>query len=428
MPVPLNTKRCFALVDCNNFYASCERLFRPDLKQRPVVVLSNNDGCIIARCALAKQIPIPMGAPFHQVKALLKQHQVAVFSSNYALYGDLSNRVMQTLEQLAPKVEIYSIDEAFLELSGLEFGHNLTDFGQHIRSSIQQQLGLPVCIGIAPSKTLAKLANYAAKKYAQFDGVLDVTDPHKRLHILARTPVQEVWGVGRKLAERLQAMNIDTALQLARACPQHIRKKFSVVLARTVNELNGIACLKLDEVQEPKQQIISSRSFGQRVQDKTAMQQAITLYISRAAEKLRAQNSLARQLSVFIRSSRFDQKARFFGDQASLVLESPSSDSRVLQQAAMQLLDRIWRDGPAYAKAGVVLNDLCPVQGLQNSLFTPPPSERSQRLMATIDQLNQKHRGSVFIARQGRDGDWQMQQQFLSPAYTTRWDQLPEVR
>ena len=428
MPVSLNTTRCFALVDCNNFYASCERLFRPDLKQRPLVVLSNNDGCIIARCALAKQLAIPMGAPFHQVKALLKQQQVAVFSSNYALYGDLSNRVMQTLEQLAPKVEIYSIDEAFLDLSGLNFSQNLSDFGQHLRATIKQHLGLPVCVGIGPSKTLAKLANYAAKKYPQFDGVLDLTEPHKRLHILARTPVQEVWGVGRKLAERLQAMNIDTALQLAQTCPQQIRKKFSVVLARTVNELNGIACLKLDEVQEPKQQIISSRSFGQRVQDKTAMQQAITLYISRAAEKLRAQNSLARQLSVFIRSSRFDQKARFFGDQASLVLESPSSDSRVLQQAAMQLLDRIWRDGPAYAKAGVVLSDFCATQGLQNSLFTPPPSERSQRLMATIDQLNQKHRGSVFIARQGKDGDWQMQRRFLSPAYTSRWEQLPEVR
>ncbi|SEA79153.1 translesion error-prone DNA polymerase V subunit UmuC [Alkalimonas amylolytica] len=427
MPVTLTTKRCFALVDCNNFYASCERLFRPDLKQKPLVVLSNNDGCIIARCALAKQLSIPMGAPFHQMKALLKQHQVAVFSSNYALYGDLSNRVMQTLEQLAPKVEIYSIDEAFLELSGLDFCQNLTDFGQQVRSTIYQQLGLPVCVGIAPSKTLAKLANYAAKKYPQFEGVLDLTEPHKRLHILARTPVQEVWGVGRKLAERLQAMNIDTALQLARACPQQIRKKFSVVLARTVNELNGIACLTLDEVQEPKQQIISSRSFGQRVKAKAEMQQAITLYISRAAEKLRAQHSLARQLSVFIRSSRFEQKSRFFGDQASLELESPSNDSRVLQQAAMQLLDRIWRDGPAYAKAGVVLSDLCAVQGLQNSLFTPPPSERSQRLMATIDQLNQKHRGSVFIARQGRDGNWQMQQQFLSPAYTTRWDQLPEV-
>ncbi|MCC5853099.1 MAG: DUF4113 domain-containing protein, partial [Alkalimonas sp.] len=257
--------------------------------------------------------------------------------------------------------------------------------------------------------------------------VLDLSEPHKRLHILARAPVQEVWGVGRKLAEHLHAMKIETALQLARACPQQIRKKFSVVLARTVNELNGIACLALDEVQEPKQQIISSRSFGQRVKDKEAMQQAISLYLSRAAEKLRAQNSLARQLSVFIRSSRFDQKARFFGDQASLELASPSNDSRVLQQAAMQLLDKIWRQGPAYAKAGVVLSDLCPIQGLQNQLFAPPPSERSQRLMATIDQLNQKHRGSVFIARQGRGGDWQMQQQFLSPAYTTRWEQLPEV-
>ena len=425
LPLP---ERRFALVDCNNFYASCEKLFRPDLKQRPLVVLSNNDGCIIARCALAKQLAIPMGAPFHQVKALLKQQQVAVFSSNYALYGDLSSRVMQTLEQLAPKVEIYSIDEAFLGLSGLDFCQNLSDFGQHIRSTIKQQLGLPVCVGIGPSKTLAKLANYAAKKYPQFEGVLDLSEPHKRLHILARTPVQEVWGVGRKLAERLQAMNIDTALQLARACPQQIRKKFSVVLARTVNELNGLACLALDEVQEPKQQIISSRSFGQRVTDKGAMQQAISLYLSRAAEKLRAQQSLARRLSLFIRSSRFEQKSPFFGDQASLELATPSNDSRVLQQAAMQLLDQIWRDGPAYAKAGVVLSDLCAIQGLQTQLFAPPPSERSQRLMATIDQLNQKHRGSVFIARQGKDGDWQMQRRFLSPAYTTRWDQLPEVR
>lgn len=428
MAVLTTPSRRFALVDCNNFYAACERLFRPDLKHRPLVVLSNNDGCIIARCALAKQLQIPMGAPLHQVKALLKQHQVVLFSSNYALYGDLSSRVMQTLEQLAPKVEIYSIDEAFLDLSGVDYCQELTEFGQQIRRTIHQQLGLPVCVGIGPSKTLAKLANHAAKKYPQFDGVLDLSDPLKRLHVLARIPVQDVWGVGRKLAERLQAMQIDSALQLSRACPQQIRKTFSVVLARTVNELNGIVCLNLDEVDEPRQQIISSRSFGQRVKEKAAMQQAITLYISRAAEKLRAQHSLARQLSVFIRSSRFEQKSPFFGDQASLELKSPSNDSRVLQQAAMQLLERIWRDGPAYAKAGVVLSDLCAMQGLQSSLFTPPPSERSQRLMATIDQLNQKHRGSVFIARQGRDGDWQMQRKFLSPAYTTRWDQLPEVR
>ncbi|MDP4535436.1 translesion error-prone DNA polymerase V subunit UmuC [Alkalimonas collagenimarina] len=427
MHPPTSTPRCFALVDCNNFYASCERLFRPDLKQRPLVVLSNNDGCIIARCALAKQLQIPMGAPLHQVKALLKQHRVAVFSSNYALYGDLSSRVMQTLEQLAPKVEIYSIDEAFLELSGVEACQDLTDFGQHIRQTIQQQLGLPVCVGIGPSKTLAKLANHATKKYPQFAGVLDLSDVHKRLHVLARVPVHDVWGVGRKLAERLQAMEIQTALQLARACPQQIRKKFSVVLARTINELNGTACLTLDEVQEPKQQIISSRSFGQRVLDKASMQQAITLYISRAAEKLRSQHSYARQLTLFLRTSRFQSQDPFYGNSVSIHLPAPTADTRHLLQAAMPLLDQLWRNGYRYAKAGVVLSDLCEASGLQTSFFAPAPSERSEQLMALVDQLNQRQRGSVFFARQGKDGDWQMQRKFLSPAYTTRWDQLPEV-
>ncbi|GAA0685454.1 hypothetical protein GCM10009104_08820 [Marinobacterium maritimum] len=264
----------FALVDCNNFYASCERLFRPDLAGKPIVVLSNNDGCIVARSAEAKALGIKMGVPVYQVERYLQQHDVAVFSSNYALYADMSARVMSILEELAPRVEIYSIDEAFLDLTGIDSIQSLDAFGTRIRQQVGQHTGIRVCVGIAPSKTLAKLANHAAKQYPATGGVVDLTNPERQRRLLALVPVSEVWGVGRRLRQRLETDGIRTALDLASANPKSIRQQYSVVLEQTVRELNGESCLSLEEITPVKQHVICSRSFGERITTFQAMRES----------------------------------------------------------------------------------------------------------------------------------------------------------
>lgn len=456
----------FALVDCNNFYASCETLFRPDLRHKPIVVLSNNDGCIVARNKIAKAIGIKMGVPYFKVKALLQQHQAAVFSSNYALYADISRRVMQTLDSMCPQVEVYSIDEAFLDLATLTEA-DWTGYGHQVRQRVMQHTGIQVCVGIAPTKTLAKLANYAAKQYPATGGVVDLSSPQRRDKLLAITPVAEVWGVGRQLERALQQLGITTAAQLAAAPSDWIRQRFSVVLERTAAELRGVSCLALQQEPPPRQQIVASRSFGERITCIDAMQQAITLYISRAAEKLRQQQLQAGMLQVFIRTSSFASMP-YYSNSASMMLPQASADTRVLLAYAITLLSRIWRDGYQYAKAGVMLADLTPqhVQQLQLALEADRVAEpsvdyvsnpatarteashakggergdgghgsrdihadlhRSERLMQVMDSLNQRQRGQLFFASQGMDPDWQMKRQLLSPAYTTSWQQLPYV-
>lgn len=419
----------FALVDCNNFYASCEKLFRPDLKDTPVVVLSNNDGCVVARSREAKSLGIKMGVPAFQIKAEMQRHGILAFSSNYALYADLSSRVMRTLEEMAPRVEVYSIDEAFLDLTGIESAISLVEFGQQVRERIGHWIGITVCVGIAPTKTLAKLANHAAKKYPATQGVVDLTNPDRQRRLLALVPVDDVWGVGRRLSKRLNALGITTALDLANASPRAIRDQFSVVLERTVRELNGESCIELEEIPPTKKQIVCSRSFGVKVTQFELLREAVCEYATRATEKLRKEQQQAKVMTVFIRTSPFKDNEPQYSNSASGELLIPSCDTRDFIELANHLLKRIWKDGFRYAKAGVMLSDFYDPGMFQPGLFDDVSTRsNSQQLMSVLDTINQSGAGKVFFAGQGTKKDWSMKREHLSPAYTTRWDQLPRVK
>ncbi|HHC7417899.1 TPA: translesion error-prone DNA polymerase V subunit UmuC [Vibrio cholerae] len=419
----------FALVDCNNFYAGCEKLFRPDLKDTPVVVLSNNDGCVVARSREAKSLGIKMGVPVFQIKAEMQRHGILAFSSNYALYADLSSRVMRTLEEMAPRVEVYSIDEAFLDLTGIESAISLVEFGQQVRERIGHWIGITVCVGIAQTKTLAKLANHAAKKYPATQGVVDLTNPDRQRRLLALVPVDDVWGVGRRLSKRLNALGITTALDLANASPRAIRDQFSVVLERTVRELNGESCIELEEIPPTKKQIVCSRSFGVKVTQFELLREAVCEYATRATEKLRKEQQQAKVMTVFIRTSPFKDNEPQYSNSASGELLIPSCDTRDFIELANHLLKRIWKDGFRYAKAGVMLSDFYDPGMFQPGLFDDVSTRsNSQQLMSVLDTINQSGAGKVFFAGQGTKKDWSMKREHLSPAYTTRWDQLPRVK
>lgn len=424
-----NPMPVFALVDCNNFYASCEKLFRPDLKDTPVVVLSNNDGCVVARSREAKLFGIKMGVPVFQIKSEMLRHGILAFSSNYALYADLSSRVMRTLEEMAPRVEVYSIDEAFLDLTGIESVLSLVEFGQQVRERIGHWIGITVCVGIAPTKTLAKLANHAAKKYPATQGVVDLTNPDRQRRLLALVPVDDVWGVGKRLSKRLNALGITTALDLANASPRAIRDQFSVVLERTVRELNGESCIELEEIPPTKKQIVCSRSFGVKVTQFELLREAVCEYATRATEKLRKEQQQAKVLTVFIRTSPFKDNEPQYSNSASGELLIPSCDTRDFIELANHLLKRIWKDGFRYAKAGVMLSDFYDPGMFQPGLFDDVSiRSNSQQLMSVLDTINQSGAGKVFFAGQGTKKDWSMKREHLSPAYTTRWDQLPRVK
>jgi len=422
---------CFALVDCNNFYASCETLFRPDLKGLPIVVLSNNDGCVVARSKEAKAMGIKMGIPAFEIRPLIEQGQLLAFSSNYALYADISSRVMTTLEMLAPAVEVYSIDEAFLDLTGVSHCMNLTEFGQSVRNTIQKNIGITVCVGIAPTKTLAKLANHAAKKWSKAGGVVDLTDKARQRKLMALLPVGEVWGIGSKLSTRLNKLGIQTVLDLADASPSFIKQQCSVVESRIVAELNGESCLALEQVAPTKKQIVSSRAFGERITCKTMMHEAIAEYISRACQKLRKEKQQAKQITVFIRTSPFSDRQRdpYYANSISTTLTHPSNDTRDFLTVASRLLDRIWKEGYRYAKGGVMLADFYDEGVHQVDLFEPePPTYQSKALMTVIDNINAKTRGKVWFASQGISQAWTMKRAMLSPQYTTKWTDLPVVK
>lgn len=393
----------FALVDCNNFYASCEKLFRPDLKDTPVVVLSNNDGCVVARSREAKLLGIKMGVPVFQIKAEMQRHGILAFSSNYALYADLSSRVMRTLEEMAPRVEVYSIDEAFLDLTGIESAISLVEFGQQLRERIGHWIGITVCVGIAPTKTLAKLANHAAKKYPATQGVVDLTNPDRQRRLLALVPVDDVWGVGKRLSKRLNALGIITALDLANASPRAIRDQFSVVLERTVRELNGESCIELEEIPPTKKQIVCSRSFGAKVTQFELLREAVCEYATRATEKLRKEQQQAKVMTVFIRTSPFKDNEPQYSNSASGELLIPSCDTRDFIELANHLLKRIWKDGFRYAKAGVMLSDFYDPGMFQPGLFDDVSTRsNSQQLMSVLDTINQSGAGKVFFAGQVR--------------------------
>ncbi len=419
----------FALADVNSFYASCETVFRPDLRGRPVVVLSNNDGCVIARSREAKHIGVKMGLPYFQLGELARRHRIAIFSSNYALYADMSARVMSILEAMAPRTEIYSIDEAWMDVGGIEAGMSYTDFGHRVRANVRQATGLTVGVGIARTKTLAKLCNHAAKQWPATGGVVALDDPVRLRKLMSLAPVEEIWGVGRRIARKLNTMGIHTALQLAESNTQFIRKTFSVVLERTVRELQGEACIALEEQTPVKQQIVCSRSFGGRVTALDDMRQALCRYAERAAEKLRQEKQYCRQIAVFIRSSPYAVNEPYYANGTSETLLTATQDTRDIIAAAMRGLERIWQDGPRYAKAGVMLNDFAPGRQAQLQLFDEcPPRSASAELMAVLDKINHTGIGRVWFAGQGIAPSWAMRRDMLSPAYTTRWGELPEAR
>ncbi|MBC4390421.1 Y-family DNA polymerase [Klebsiella pneumoniae] len=420
----------FALCDVNSFYASCETVFRPDLKGRPVVVLSNNDGCVIARSAEAKPF-VKMGEPYFKQKDQFRRQGVICFSSNYELYADMSNRVMTTLEELSPRCEIYSIDEAFCDLSGVRNCRDLTDFGREIRETVLRRTHLTVGVGIAQTKTLAKLANHAAKQWQrQTGGVVDLSNIEKQRKLMGVLPVDEVWGVGRRISKKLEAMGIKTVLQLADTDISFIRKHFNVVLERTVRELRGEPCLGLEEFAPVKQEIVCSRSFGGRITEYHEMRQAICTYASRAAEKLRGEHQYCRFISAFVKTSPFALNEPYYGNSASVKLLTPTQDSRDIIAAATRCLDAIWKDGHRYQKAGVMLGDFYSQGVAQLNLFDDnAPQQNSEKLMEVLDHLNAKNgRGALYFAGQGIQTAWQMKREMLSPRYTTRYSDLLRVR
>jgi len=410
----------FALADVNSFYASCEKVFRPDLRNKPVVSLSNNDGCVIARSAEAKRLGVRMGMPWFQLKQMQLPEKLNIFS-----------RVMAHIEEMAPRVEQYSIDEMFIDMTGIDACMDFETFGRQLRHHVKSGTGLTIGIGGGPSKSLAKSAQWASKQWTQFNGVLVLTPGNRRRteKLLSLQPVEEVWGVGRRIAKKLNAMGITTALQLAQTNPAFIRRNFSVVLERTVRELNGESCISLEEAPPAKQQIVCSRSFGERITAYESMRQAVCQYAERAAEKLREERQFCRHISVFIKTSPFSVNETYYGNQASEKLATPTRDTRDIIAAAMKSLDRIWIDGHRYAKAGIMLNDFTPTGVSQLNLFDEvQPRPASDELMQVLDGINHSGLGKVWFAGRGIAPEWQMKREMLSPAYTTRWAELPVAR
>ncbi|HHR5390861.1 TPA: Y-family DNA polymerase [Salmonella enterica subsp. enterica] len=418
----------FALADVNSFYASCEKVFRPDLRNKPVVVLSNNDGCVIARSKEAKLQGIKMGVPWFQLRTMTFAEPVLAFSSNYELYASMSNRVMAHLEELAPRVEQYSIDEMFLDIRGINRCIDFEEFGRQLRMHVSFGTGLTIGVGMGPTKTLAKSAQWASKEWPQFKGVLALTPDNNRRteKLLSLQPVEEIWGVGRRIAKKLNTLGITTALDLARTHPAFVRKNFSVVLERTVRELNGESCISLEEAPPAKQQIVCSRSFGERITTYEAMRQAICQYAERASEKLREERQYCRHISVFIKTSPFAVNEPYYGNLASERLTTPTRDTRDIIEAAMRALETIWIDNHRYAKAGIMLNDFTPNGVSQLNLFDErQPRPHSDELMSVLDGINHSGLGKIWFAGRGIAPEWQMKREMLSPAYTTRWKDIP---
>lgn len=418
--------RVYALVDCNNFYVSCERLFRPDLRGLPVVVLSNNDGCVVSRSNEAKVLGIGMGEPYFKMRDLIALHGVEVFSSNYALYGNISARVVSVLRELAPRIEVYSIDESFVDLTGVH--RPLAAYGRFIKAEVERLTGMPVGVGVATTKTLTKLANWAAKKRSQ-SGVVVATRPEQQQALLKAAPVGEVWGIGRQMQKHLAAMNITTAWDLAQQDAKSMRKLFSVVVEKTIRELRGEQCYGLDEGPEPKQMIACSRSFSERVTELEPLREAVATYASRAAEKLRQQGYACQMMQVYIRTGVFNPDERRYARTANVPLPYPTNDSRDLTQAALAGLQALYLPGYRYQKAGVVLMHFVNPAHLQGDLFSPESRPRSAELMNTMDKINsQMGRGTVRLARIPANGSWAMKQQLKSLGYTSSWRELPVAR
>ncbi|MBA6103408.1 translesion error-prone DNA polymerase V subunit UmuC [Pseudomonas monteilii] len=419
----MRSDQVFALIDCNSFYASCERVFRPDLAKTPIVVLSNNDGCVIARSYDAKPF-VKMGEPYFQCRDTLQRHGIVAFSSNYALYGDMSERVMSLIESMVPAAEVYSIDECFADLTGVQ--GSLTEFGRRVRAKVLKCTGIPVGVGIAPTKTLAKLANHTAKRLqAQTGGVVDICDPFKRDWVLRNTEVKEVWGIGRRMTVHLEAMGIRTAMDLTKTDPWTLRQKFSVVVEKTARELAGTPCLDLEEAAPPKQEICCSRMFGKRLTELAPIKQAVASYAGRAAEKLRAQGSVCKRMRVSLRTGMFNPDEAKYAKGVLVELPYPTNDTLLLTRAATEAVEQVYRPGFRYSKAEVLLMDLRQPGEFTDDLFVATQPVACDRLMSVLDEINGKYgRGTMRSGSVPRTPVWGMRRELVSQSYTTRIDQL----
>jgi len=414
----------FSLIDCNNFYASCERVFNPYLEGKAIVVLSNNDGCIVARSQEAKKLGIPMGAPFFQWEKLCHKKILFAFSSNYALYGDMSNRVMTILQDFCPDLEVYSIDEAFLRFDGFN-EKDLVSYSAHIRKTVKAWTGLPVSIGIAPTKTLAKIANSIAKKKT-VEGVFDLRNPTVCEDILSEFPVENIWGIGHGFAKRLKLLNIKTAKNLRDVNLKMIRENFSIVMERLVEELRGISCIPLEIIQ-PRKQIMSSRSFGKLVTNIHELEEAISHYTASACLKLRKQNSLAGGINIFLHTNHFREKEPQYGNSMSYKFPEPTCDNSYIISAAKKCLQKIYHSGFFYKKAGIMLLDLSPRTIKQFDLFSIRQN-KSDSIMKTLDSINEKiGENTLYFAAEGVQKSWRTRCSRKSPRYTTQWNELAKV-
>lgn len=417
------------LIDCNNFYASCERVFNPKLEGKPVGILSNNDGCVIARSNEIKPL-VPMGMPAYQIPPNIRK-EITLLSSNYELYGDMSRRVFDTVREHTADLEIYSIDEAFIHLLG--FG-NVVEYCKRLRSIVKRGTGIPVSIGLSSTKTLAKIANHVAKKNPEFEGVCWLHAAEPRLEsLLKQLPVDEVWGVGHKISLRLAAIGIKTAWQLRESDPKHIRKHFSVILERTVLELRGEPCIEIEDIDTSKKNIMTSRSFGKMTNSFYDLSEAIRAHSSKGAEKLRKQKSVAQAIMVFLKTNRFRNDLLQYNPSQVIQLPYPTNDTRVIIKIAQDALHSVFRNNYFYHKAGVMMLDLIDKDIEQFDLFIPPQNHedrfKSDRLMSTIDKINQKMgKGTVELGGRRIDAAWNLKRDFLSQRYTTRWDELLSVK
>lgn len=421
----------FALIDGNCFYCSCERVFRPSLKGKPLIVLSNNDGCAISRSDEAKAIGVKMGDPWFKIRHLENTRGLVAMSANFPLYGDMSDRMMTVIGRFSPRQEIYSIDESFIDLSG--FQQDLAEYGQRIRAEVLRDTGIPTCVGIGSTKTLAKLANHIAKKQPQWKGVCDLTrlNRYELAALMQNIEAKEVWGIGRRVSRRLADMGVYNVLDLAKLDPDIARAIFSTVTSKTIQELRGISRLELEEMVVPKKQIIASRSFGVAMVGMAELQSALSQFIAMACHKLRAQDSIAGSMQIFITTSPFDQ-GRQYGNSRMVVLPCPTADNLIFTKYALKALDAIWRPGYKYKKAGVMLMEIVPSQPVQGELcFGDPGQEKRAQLMTTLDEINARFgRGTLKTGSIGfHDKEhWYMRQERKSPGYTTNWHEVPIAR
>lgn len=416
----------FCLVDCDCFYVSCERLFQPELRNVPVAALSNSDGAVVSRSLECKALGVKMGQPFFEIKHLMETQGLKVVSSNYALYQEISNRVMKILAGFAPRIEVYSIDESWLDFSGIN--GDLEKIGKEIQKEVLKQTGIGVGVGFGKTKTLAKMANFSAKKWrVKTGGVVVLDDPERIEKLLKWLPVGEIWGIGRKISARLEIMGIKKAIQLRDYDKKSLRKMFNVNVEKTATELGGVSCYRLEENSEPKQSIASTRSFGTRITELQGLREAVTTYASRAAVKLRSERQLCSCLQVFIQTSRFDDKP--YSRYAICALTTPTNDTREFVSLALDGLDRIFLKGYRYAKAGIILTQFCDGKSYQPDLFAPAPRKNSEELMNIMDSINLRWgRGTMRLATEPQIASWGMKRDYLSDSFLTDWNQLRSVK